>query len=570
MARVGGGWFEQVVPEAGAGTRYRYRLADGLAVPDPASRFQPDGVHGASEVIDPRGFDWPDSDWRGRPWHETVLYELHVGAFGGDFAGVEARLDHLASLGVTAVELMPLSAFPGARGWGYDGVAPFAPFAGYGRPEALKSLVAAAHARGLMVFLDVVYNHFGPEGCYLHAYAPQFFTDRHRTPWGAAIDLDGPRSAEVRRFLVHNALFWLEEYRLDGLRLDAVHALHDASDSDFLEELARAVQAGPGRERHVHLVLENDDNEALRLSGGVEAPGRYRAQWNDDLHHALHVLLTGEDDGYYADYAHAPVEHLGRSLAEGFAYQGEASRHRGGVGRGEPSAHLPAGAFVGFLQNHDQVGNRARGERITALAPEPAVRAASALVLLSPQVPMLFMGEELGADQPFPFFCDFGPELAGAVTEGRRREFARFADASARGRIPDPNDPTTFASACLDWSCLDGPTGLPHRRWLEHYRTLIACRRRHLVPRLAGDDARGESFEVNAAGVLVVRWRLGDGARLLALANLSPHTVTGAVVLPPGEVLFVTPVDLIARADAGTLPAWSAAFVLQPSRAPSR
>ncbi|MGH8600654.1 MAG: alpha-amylase family glycosyl hydrolase, partial [Burkholderiales bacterium] len=295
------GWFALTTPQAAGGSRYRFRIDGGQLVPDPASRWQPRDVHGASEVIDALAWDWDDGGWHGRPWHEAVFYELHVGAFtpDGTFAGVGARLDHLAALGVTAIELMPVADFPGARNWGYDGVLPFAPDGRYGRPDALKQLVAAAHARGLMMFIDVVYNHFGPDGNYLHLYAPQFFTDRHHTPWGNAINFDGQQSRTVRGFFIHNALYWLEEYRFDGLRLDAVHAIVDESEPDILTELSAAVRDGPGRERQIHLVLENDANEARYVARDDHgSPCAYSAQWNDDVHHALHVIATGEHGGY--------------------------------------------------------------------------------------------------------------------------------------------------------------------------------------------------------------------------------------------------------------------------------
>jgi len=307
---AGGGWYRHHAPHVGAGTRYRYRIEGELYVPDPASRFNPDDVHGASLVVDPRAFAWTDGAWRGRPWREAVVYELHVGTFSpeGTFAGVQSRLDYLADLGVTAIELMPLADFPGKRNWGYDGVLPFAPDASYGTPDDLRSLVDAAHARNLMVLCDVVYNHFGPEGNYLHRIAQPFFTDRHKTPWGAAIDFDGGASRPVRDFFVHNALYWIEEFHADGLRLDAVHAIVDDSSPDFLTELALRVREGPGREREIHLVLENDRNDAHRLARNDRGvPVAYTAQWNDDFHHVAHHLLTEEHHGYYADYAQGPV-----------------------------------------------------------------------------------------------------------------------------------------------------------------------------------------------------------------------------------------------------------------------
>ncbi len=448
MTRDDGGWHHLTTAAARAGSLYQY-LIGGQAVPDPASRYQPEDVHGPSEVVDPGTYDWRDATWPGRRWEEIVLYELHAGSFSesGDFAGIARHLDHLVDLGVTAIELMPVADFPGGRNWGYDGVLPFAPDSRYGRPEELKRLIDQSHARGLAVFLDVVYNHFGPDGNYLHLYAPDFFTERHKTPWGAAINFDGDTARPVRDFFIENALYWLEEFHFDGLRFDAVHAILDDSRRHILTELAETVRARLGAGRPIHLVLENDKNQA-RLLG----PRLFTAQWDDDIHHALRVLTTGEIEGYYADYAERPAERLGRALAEGFAYQGDLSAYRGEA-RGEPSAGLPPTAFVSFIQNHDQVGNNAFGTRLARLAAPEIIRIAAAIYLLSPQIPMLFMGEEWGAEQPFAFFCDFGPELAEAVRQGRRREFAKFPafrDAAARARIPDPCAATTFASAVLD------------------------------------------------------------------------------------------------------------------------
>jgi maltooligosyltrehalose trehalohydrolase len=538
MAPLEGGWHE-CLARAPAGSRYAYRIDGGRIVPDPASRANPDDVHAPSLVVDPLAFAWHDAGWRGRPWEEAVIYELHVGSFTpqGTFLAAIERLDALATLGVTALELMPVADFPGRRNWGYDGVLPFAPDAAYGAPEDLKRLVQAAHARGLMVLLDVVYNHFGPEGNYLHAYAPQFFNPARETPWGAAINFDGAHSRTVRDFFVHNALYWVEEFRVDGLRLDAVHAIRDAGDPDIVAEIARALAAGPGRRRHVHLVLENDRNEARYLARAPRTgrPALATAQWNDDLHHALHVLVTGEADGYYADYADAPLERLGRALAEGFVYQGEPSRFRGGVRRGEPSRHLPATAFVAFLQTHDQVGNRAFGERLDALAPETLARAALACLALGPQVPLLFMGEEFAASTPFRYFCDFGPELAGAVAHGRREEFAGFAafrDPAARARIPDPNDAATFAASKLHWEERDRPR---HRERLRLATTLLALRRRHLVPRLAGIG--GGTFVI-VNGALHAEWILGDGARWHLAANFSRRRAALLPRAPRGRAIY--------------------------------
>lgn len=527
MTRSEDGWHRLELARAAAGDRYRYRLADGLCVPDPASRFNPDDVHGASEIVDPHAYAWRDQAWRGRAWEQAVIYELHVGTFTpeGTFDAARRRLAELAELGITAIELMPVADFPGRRNWGYDGVLLFAPDACYGRPEQLKAFVDAAHELGLMVLLDVVYNHFGPEGNYLHAYCPQFFNPKHETPWGAAINFDGAGSPTVRSFYVHNALYWIEEYHLDGLRLDAIHAIADDSPRHIVREIASALHTGPGRERPVHLILENDANQARYLErDATAAPACASAQWNDDLHHAAHVLATGERDGYYADYADAPLARLGRALAEGFVYQGEPSPFRGGELRGERSSHLPPSAFVSFLQTHDQVGNRAFGERLHALANPRVERTALTCLLLAPHIPMLFMGEEFAASTPFLFFCDFGPELAQAVTTGRRREFARFAafaDASARARIPDPGSAATFEASKLRW---DERRQGAHRERLALTHELLALRQQHIVPHLHGPQGGARLEIVN--GVLRVEWLLGDGARLRLLAHFGDDTVT--------------------------------------------
>jgi len=557
MAPEPGGWFALECRDAGAGSLYRFEIDGAVRVPDPASRSNPQGVHGPSQVGDPLAFAWADAGWRGRPWAEAVLYELHVGTFSpeGRFAGVERRLDHLAGLGVTAIELMPVAEFPGLRNWGYDGVLPFAPEHAYGSPEDLKRLVQAAHRRGLMVLLDVVYNHFGPDGNHLPRYAPAFFSASHQTPWGPAINFDGPGSRTVRDFFLHNALYWLEEFHFDGLRLDAVHAILDDSRPHILEELAAAVDAGPGRQRRVHLVLENDRNEASRLGGG---PGRCTAQWNDDFHHTMHLLTTGERAGYYADYADDPVGHLGRCLTQGFAFQGQPSAFRGGVPRGEPSAGLPLGCFVNQLQTHDQVGNRAFGERLGALAPAGALDLAAAILLLAPSPPMLFMGEEFGAATPFLFFCDFQGQLADAVREGRQREcpdFARLLTPEARRGIPDPNAEATFTRSRLDWDCLGSP---PHADRLALHRRLLALRRARIAPRL--DGTADPAFSRVGGRGLACAWRLGDGSRLALLANLGPESATG-FSLPPGNRLCAVP-DGAAEPFGGVLPPWTAIWFL--------
>ncbi|HYZ39072.1 MAG TPA: malto-oligosyltrehalose trehalohydrolase, partial [Stellaceae bacterium] len=455
MVREPNGWFSLSNELARPGDRYRF-LVNGRAYPDPASRYQPEGVHGPSEVIDPAAYDWGDASWRGRRWEEIVLYELHLGTFSdsGDFSGAMTHLDHIAELGATAVELMPVAAFPGDRDWGYDGVFLYAAATRYGRPEALKRLVDACHTRGLAIFLDVVYNHFGPEGNYLPAIAPDFFSQTRHTPWGAAIDFSGPHSRAVRDFFIENTLYWLEEFHFDGLRLDAVHAICDDSEPHILNEIATAVRRRL-TDREVHLVLENDRNQSRYLRRSISRITGYTAQWNDDLHHVLQLQVTGDTVGYYGDYAAEPAKHLGRALAEGLAYQGEPSPFRGAKPRGEPAGDLPATAFVSFLQNHDQVGNQPFGTRIAARADEAALHAAIAIVLLAPQIPLLFMGEEWASSRPFAFFCDFEPGLREAVREGRRREFAHFPDfqeESSRERIPDPTALSTFLMSRLDWA----------------------------------------------------------------------------------------------------------------------
>jgi maltooligosyltrehalose trehalohydrolase len=531
MAWSPDGWFEAVAP-CSAGSRYRYRLTDGMLVPDPASRFQPDDVHGPSCVIDTGAYAWRNTGWPGRPWCETVLYELHVGTLGG-FRGVAKELPRLAELGITAVELMPINDFPGRRNWGYDGVLPYAPDASYGTPDELKALVDVAHDHGLMIFLDVVYNHLGPDGNYLPLYAPQFFRADHQTPWGPAIDFRRP---EVRAFFTENVLYWLMEYRFDGLRFDAVHAIEE---QDWVDEMASAVRATVGPGRHVHLVLEHH-NDVSHLEKDIDA------QWNDDGHNVLHVLLTGEDHGYYADYADRQAVKLSRCLAYGFIFQGEHSHYLDGP-RGMPSAHLPPTAFVLFLQNHDQIGNRAFGERLTNLTDPAALEAAIALLMLSPQIPMLFMGEETASRTPFLFFTDHRAELADAVREGRRNEFARFpafVDPAMRERIPDPNAAETFEAS------VPRPDPVIGREREALYRRLLRLRRTEIAPRLAG----ARSLDARAVGAksVVARWRLGDGAVLTLACNLG--TTLESIVPPAGSLLFASIADASTQAAFGRLP----------------
>ena len=508
------GWYEVTIPGARAGTRYKYRIDGDMEVADPASHFQPQDVLGPSEVIDHDRFPWRTNGWRGRPWEDAAFLEVHVGTFtpGGTFRTAIEKLDHVVETGVTAIELMPIADFAGRRNWGYDGVLLYAPDSVYGRPDDLRVLIDEAHARGLMVFLDVVYNHFGPEGNYLHHYAPTFFASAH-TPWGHAIDYNIP---QVRAFAIGNALHWLERYRFDGLRLDAVHAIVETGRPSVLYDLSRVVghfAAATGR--MIHLVLENDDNRASFLDPCANpSEGKYRAQWNDDYHHAWHRLLTGEDSGYYRDYAPDPRRHIARVLSSGFAYQGEASPHRHGRSRGEVSAALSPLAFVNFLQNHDQIGNRPLGDRLAPRVPEAALAAALAITLLAPMPPLLFMGEEWGSTQPFPFFCDFQGALADAVRKGRQEEF-KSAYAEPGDGVLDPLDEATFRSAVLDW---DARTTLEGRRRLAWIRELLTTRRQEIVPQLASAKFLAARCEQR---ILSANWLLADGKTLRMLANLA-------------------------------------------------
>jgi maltooligosyltrehalose trehalohydrolase len=515
MRRGEDGWFSANVPGVKAGARYKFRIDDEIDVPDPASAFQPDDVLGPSEVIDHLKYPWRATDWRARPWHEAVMMEAHVGTFTkeGTYRAMIGKLDHLVASGITALELMPLADFAGSRNWGYDGVLWYAPDSAYGRPDDLKALIDEAHLRGLMVFLDVVYNHFGPEGNYLGRYAPSFFTEA-QTPWGSAIDY-GVR--EVRAFAIENALYWLREYRFDGLRLDAVNTIVETGEVAILHDLSVAVgklAAETGRD--LHLMLENSDNRASLLDATQDPPrGKYRGQWNDDYHHVWHVLVTGEAQGYYGDYQRSPSHGLARALASGFVYQGEVSAFWGGKRRGEPSGKLAPTTFVNFLQNHDQIGNRPLGDRLESLADPRAIEAALAITLLAPMTPMLFMGEEWGSKAPFPFFCDFKGDLAEAVRKGRRNEYA-WAYAKYGEEIPDPLAKSTFQSAVLDW---ESRNEAPGKKRLALVQDLLAIRRREIVPRLAGASF-GDAHAVDN-DLLTAHWRMGDGATLQLVANLS-------------------------------------------------
>ncbi len=543
---VGAGWW-RVTGDLPHGTDYGFLLDDDeKPLPDPRSRWQPLGVHGLSRVHDHRLFPWSDDHWRGLALPGAVVYELHVGTFTGEgtLDGAISRLDYLAELGVDLVELMPVGAFPGRHGWGYDGVAPYAVHDPYGGPDALKRFVDACHGRGLGVVLDVVYNHLGPSGNYLPRFGP-YFTSKHETPWGAAVNLDDDGSGEVRRWIIDNALMWLRDFHLDGLRLDAVHALVDDSPEHLLSQLAREVEALAAHVRRpLSVIAESDLNEPVmvtpREGGGIGMT----AQWSDDFHHALHTLLTGESQGYYADFAADPYEALRVTLTGAFFHAGTWSSFRGAV-HGSPvdRERFPAYRFFGYLQTHDQVGNRATGDRIAAGVSPGLARIGAALVLTSPFTPMLFMGEEWGASTPWQYFTDHPePELADAVREGRRREFAEHG--WAEDDVPDPQDPATFRRSKLDWcEHADGP----HAELLAWYTQLLALRRAH--PELSDPRLDLVEVETDAAAQWVVVHRgslrvvcnLADAAQEVPLKGDADVVLASAEATPTGSGVLLPP-----------------------------
>ncbi|MFK4872848.1 malto-oligosyltrehalose trehalohydrolase [Novosphingobium sp. ZW T3_23] len=499
------GWWS-IEAEAAPGDAYRV-LVDGTAYPDPAARAQQGDVHGPSLLVDPTAFDW-QSAWSGLPWHEAVVYELHLGTFteAGTFAAAARELPRLRDLGVTLVELLPVAQFDGQRGWGYDGVLPYAPHNFYGSPDDFRRFVDAAHALGMGVLLDVVYNHLGPSGNYLPAWCPAFFHPERRSPWGQGIAYE---ARPVRDYFIENALYWLTEYRLDGLRLDAVHAIEDHSPVHFLDELGQRVRAEAWG-RPIHLITEDERNLARYFT--AEAP--FDATWNDDWHHAVHCLLTGEDEAYYAPFAVDPLADIETALRDGYVEQGQ---HRKGArhARGEPSGELPCTAFVNFLGNHDQVGNRAQGERLHQLVEDrTALRVVTALTVLAPFVPMIFMGDEFLTDAPFLFFADFTGDLAAAVRKGRAEEFAQFK--AFGGEVPDPISPQTFRVSKI---------GAPGRKEQQDHqaflRHLLALRRDHVVPLLA-DNARPSVAVKRDGAVIEAAWDFGP-ARLTLRARLGAH-----------------------------------------------
>jgi maltooligosyltrehalose trehalohydrolase len=505
------GYHEAIVEGVAPNSLYSFSLDNGPQRPDPASRMQPEGVHGPSAVVAER-FSWDDPDWSGPALAEYIIYELHVGTFTseGTFEAIIPYLDYLADLGVNAVELMPIAEFPGARNWGYDGVYPFAAHHSYGGPAGLKKLVNACHRRGLAVVLDVVYNHLGPEGNYLGEFAP-YFTDRYQSPWGRALNFDGSYSDPVREFFIENALYWLDDCRVDALRLDAVHAILDHAPITFLEDLASAVEGAAERSgRRMLLIAESADNDARLLRPRERGGYGLDGQWNDDFHHALRTLLTGERAGYYEDYGE--FSQLAKAFREGFIYTGEYSPFRKRR-HGSSSADVPAHRFVVFSQNHDQVGNRIRGDRLSETLSLEQLKLAASLVILSPFVPLLFMGEEYGEKSPFPYFVSHSdPELIAAVRRGRREEFASF---QWQGEVPDPQDEATFLSAKLRH---DLRAGGEHKTLLEFYRELMRVRKS--LPALARAEKNATTVTDYAKEKVLAVERHWENDRVLMLANL--------------------------------------------------
>ncbi len=546
MACTEAGWYELTSDRATAGDLYRYRIHGFGEVPDPASRYNPQGVHGPSQVLEPGQFVWNDRGWRGRPWEEAIIYQLHVGAFTpqGTFAAARERLDYLVDLGVTAIQLLPVGAFAGAHNWGFDGVLPFAPAASYGHPDDLKELIQAAHHKGLMVLLDLACHYFGPEGNYLSVYAPEFFARQATNLAGRSIDVTLPGG---REFIIHNALYWLEEFHLDGLRLNAALFQDEQEQADLLAALARAVREGPGKHRHCHLLLSHDRRAARYLRWADHSdPRHYEAVWNNAAQQAMQDVLTGAPSGAVTDVQ--ALDQLGACLSRG-----------GAAGESEPL--LPT-AFVTFLQDYAQIGSQALGERLHQLTPPRPLGAMVATSLLAPMPPALFMGEEFAAAQPFLYFCDFNPDLVKDVAINRRKSFAHlkgFRTARTRARIPDPMDPATFQRCKLDWSSIQRS---PHADWLYFYRRLLAVRRREITPRLSGMHEDRIRYLLSGDRGLSIQWTLGDDSLLTLLANYGPAPLDG-LQAPAGAVLWSEPGDAATSLSQGRLPAWSVVWFLQ-------
>ncbi|WP_416067991.1 malto-oligosyltrehalose trehalohydrolase [Rhizobium sp. ZK1] len=554
MENIGGGWFELTGAEASAGDEYMYVLPDGKTVPDPASRRQAGDVHGPSLIVD-RSYQWQNSLWRGRPWEEAVISEIHIGTFTpeGTFRAAAEKLKHLAEIGITAIEVMPVAQFAGSRGWGYDGVLHYAPHSAYGMPDDFKAFIDTAHGLGIMVLLDVVYNHFGPEGNYLHGYAPGFFRKDRETPWGAAIDFE---REPVRRFFIENALYWIDEFRLDGLRLDAVEQIYDTSEKHVLSAIADEVKTA-FVDRQVHLVVEDQRNLVellVRDENGV--PNAYEAEWNDDFHHVAHIIATAETIGHYKPFADQLWHKLRLALQHGFIYPDRTDPPELPVGE---RRYLPPTAFVDFLQNHDQIGNRAFGERLISLADPDMLDALTAILLLSPHIPFLFMGEEYGERQPFYFFTDYTGELAKIVREGRMAEAEGFGGLKA-GRtvadLPDPNTLSTFENSKLDWQWRENEEG---RKSLAFVASLLQLRKTYIVPLLKQSSAIGSGALEAPEGAVAVWWKFAN-LTLALRANLSGQ----ALVMPSvaGTVIYERYGKEAKPAENGALPPHSVIFAI--------
>ena len=541
--------FHLTVPQVEPGMDYMLVTPDGKSYPDPVSRWQPSGVHGASRVVDPASFSWADEDWNGVALEDLLIYELHTGTFTpeGTFENIIPKLAYLRQVGVTAIELMPVAEFPGARNWGYDGVCLYAPHSQYGGPLGLKRLVDACHREGLAVVLDVVYNHLGPEGNYLGVFAP-FFNEAYRTPWGEALNFDGPLSDGVRRFFIDNALYWITEYHIDGLRLDAIHGMFDFGARHILEELTSAVHQQATRlGRRVHLIAESDLNDVRIIQPKSEGGYGIDAQWHDEFHHSLRALLIDSRHGYFGDFG--KMDDLGKAMTEGFVYDGGYSRYRQ-KRYGSSSKERPGRQFVVFIQNHDQIANASQGERLAALLTFEQLKLAAAVVLCSHYVPLLFMGEEFGETSPFYYFTSFeDPELAKAVREGRRKEYAAF---SGDHHFADPQDPVTFEQSKLDWS---RPARPPHSAILRLYRDLIALRKR--LPCLA--NGRKDLTRVDCsedAKWMVVHRQDTSPTQALLVCNFAPHEQK--VPVPVGDknwhLELWTGAELYGGTDTGNAP----------------
>jgi maltooligosyltrehalose trehalohydrolase len=543
-----GGWWHLRVPDVPPGTDYSYRVDGGKPLPDPRSPWQPNGVHGASRTLDHSAFAWSDHRWQSPPLSTAIFYELHVGTFtpNGTFDSAIDKLADLVALGVTHVELMPVAEFPGERGWGYDGVDLFAPHHAYGGPEGLKRFVDACHSNGLAVVLDVVYNHLGPDGNYLGHFGP-YFTDKYHTPWGSAVNLDGPGSTEVRRFFCDNARMWLRDYHFDALRLDAVHAILDSSAIHFLEQLAAEIvelQSETGR--YFALIEENDLNDPRGVTSREAGGYGLDAQWNDDFHHALHTVLTGEHVGYYSDFG--KLEHLAAALKNVYVYDGRESSYRQRT-QGRRIRGLSAHRFVGFLQNHDQVGNRAKGDRSSRLLSIRQLKIGAALVLCAPFLPLLFQGEEFGASSPFLYFTDHrDPELAAAVSKGRRAEFASFGWNPEE--VPDPQDIHSFESSKLDWSEAQHQ---PHEELLAWHRTMISLRRS--MPAFRDGSLDHVSIEFSEADHWLALYRQS----VVILCNFSGRPLSATLKFPV-RLLLASDASVASHGNAAELPGESVAI----------